>query len=286
MLPVLGELDALGRRADHVDAIFLQRSREVQRRLAAKLHDHPVALFLLINFQHILERQRLEVEAVAGVVVGRNGLGIRVHHHALVAHFTEGEARVHAAVVELDALADTVRAAAENHDFLFAARRHDFVFVAVAGVVVRREGLELRRARIHETIGRVDAPIFPVSPHGREVALENVRELRVGETKLFRAAQQIRVDRQLGPRRARRGRRCRQRLLHFENLVQLRQEPAVNLRNLENAVHRVAGLERVADEVNALSVGPAELGVNNLFLDGLVVAVFPTATEAARTRLE
>ena len=286
LLPVLGELDALGRRADHVDAIFLQRSREVQRRLAAKLHNHPVALFLLINLQHILERQRLEVEAVAGVVVGRNGLGIRIHHHALVAHFAEREARVHAAVVELDALADTVRAAAENHDFLFAARRHDFVFVAVAGVVVRREGLELRRARIHETIGRVDAPIFPVGPHGREVALEDVRELRVGETKLFRAAQQIRVDRQLGARRARRGRRCRQRLLHFENLVQLRQEPAVNLRDLENAVHGVAGLERVADEVNALSVGPAELGVNNLFLDGLVVAVFPTATKAARTGLE
>jgi glycosyltransferase involved in cell wall biosynthesis len=68
------------------------------------------------DLQHVLERQRLEVEAVGGVVVGGDGLRVAVDHDGLVAVLAHGEGGVHAAVVELDALADAVRAAAEDHD--------------------------------------------------------------------------------------------------------------------------------------------------------------------------
>ncbi len=60
--------------------------------------------------------ERLEVEAVGGVVVGRDGLGVAVDHHRLEARVAQREARVHAAVVELDALADAVRPRPEDDD--------------------------------------------------------------------------------------------------------------------------------------------------------------------------
>jgi hypothetical protein len=75
-LPVLRDLDALRRGADDVDAVRLQRAGEIQRRLAAELHDGADAALLLVDFQHVLERQRLEVEPVAGVVVGGDGLRV------------------------------------------------------------------------------------------------------------------------------------------------------------------------------------------------------------------
>src|SRR5690606_2288687 len=54
-------------------------------------------------------------EAVGGVVVGRDGLGVAVDHDRLDADVGEGEGRVTAAVVELDALTDAVGTAAEDN---------------------------------------------------------------------------------------------------------------------------------------------------------------------------
>ena len=95
--------------------------RELQRRLAAVLHDHADRLFLVDDLEHVFQRQRLEVQAVGGVVVGRHGLRVAVDHDGLVAVLAHRERGVHAAVVELDALADAVRPAAQHHDLL--ARR-------------------------------------------------------------------------------------------------------------------------------------------------------------------
>ena len=60
--------------------------------------------------------QRLEVEPVGGVVVGGDGLRVAVDHHRLVAERAERLGGVDAAVVELDPLADPVRARAEDDD--------------------------------------------------------------------------------------------------------------------------------------------------------------------------
>ena len=62
----------------------LQRQRQVQRSLAAELDDHAVRLFGVVDIQNFFEREGLEVEAVASVVVGRDGLGIAVDHDRFI----------------------------------------------------------------------------------------------------------------------------------------------------------------------------------------------------------
>src|SRR3546814_16350173 len=67
------------------------------------------------DLDNVLGGQRLEVEAVRGVVIRRHRLRIAVHHDGFIAGLAEGIGGVDAAVVELDALADAVRPAAEAH---------------------------------------------------------------------------------------------------------------------------------------------------------------------------
>ena len=70
----------------------------------------PGLLLGVDDLEHVLERERLEVQPAGGVVVGGDGLGVAVDHHRVVAGVAQREAGVHAGVVELDALADPVRA--------------------------------------------------------------------------------------------------------------------------------------------------------------------------------
>ena len=77
-----------------------------------------VGLLFAHDLEHVLFGQRLEIEAVRGVVVGRDRLRIAVDHDGLVAGVGQREGRVAAAIVELDALADAVRAAAKDDDLL------------------------------------------------------------------------------------------------------------------------------------------------------------------------
>ena len=101
----------------------LQAVRQIERRLPAELHDHAFRLFLVVNVEHVLERERLEVEFVARVVIGRNRFRIRVHHDGFEAELAQREGGVHAAVIEFDSLPDPVRPAAENHDLALVAPR-------------------------------------------------------------------------------------------------------------------------------------------------------------------
>ena len=106
---------------------FLQRLGELERRLAAELHDDAVQRAVgalgVDDLDHVLGGERLEIEPVRGVVVGRHRLRIAVDHDGLVADLLEREGGVAAAIIELDALADAVRAAAEDDDLLLVRRR-------------------------------------------------------------------------------------------------------------------------------------------------------------------
>ncbi len=118
LLPVLGRVDRRRRGAEHRDAALLELVRQLQWGLTAEAHDDTANLTRLLqpfaDVQHVFVRQRFEEQAVARVVVGRDRLGVAVDHHRLVTRVAQRERRVHAAVVELDALADPVGTAARG----------------------------------------------------------------------------------------------------------------------------------------------------------------------------
>ena len=57
------------------------------------VHDDALGLLDVDDVHDVLERQRLEVEAIGGVVVGGDGLGVAVDHDRLVAARREGRRR-------------------------------------------------------------------------------------------------------------------------------------------------------------------------------------------------
>ncbi len=149
------------RRPEDPVAGLLDMAREPERRLASELRHDPDRLLPVADRQHLLRRERLEVEPVGRVVIGRNGLRVAVDHHGLVAECAEGLRRVDAAVVELDALPDPVRAGAENHDPGLLADGGSLVLLAPGGVEVVRGGLDLTGAGIDPPERGANAALMP-----------------------------------------------------------------------------------------------------------------------------
>ena len=94
---LLGEVDRLRRGADDLDARVGEALREAERRLAAELAhdagDRAGELLGVDDLEDVLERERLEVEPVGGVVVGADRLRVAVDHDRLVAGLGERHAR-------------------------------------------------------------------------------------------------------------------------------------------------------------------------------------------------
>ncbi len=138
---------------------------ELERRLAAELHDHAgqraFFLFLGDDLQHVFQGQRLEIEPVGGVIVGGDGLGIAVDHDGLIALLRQREGGVAAAIVELDALADAVGAAAQDDDLLrvggigFAHHRAAHRRL-IGGIHVGRQRLEFGGAGVDALVAGMD----------------------------------------------------------------------------------------------------------------------------------
>ncbi len=198
---VLGQVDRLGLRAEHRHAGVLEPLRQAERRLAAERADHPgdrAGLLLGVHdLEDVLEGQRLEVQPVGRVVVGRHRLGIAVHHHGLEAGVAQRHHRMHARVVELDALTDPVRPAAEDDHLLALALRRHLGLLVVGRVVVRRGRRELGGAGVDGLEHRSDAE--PVAQGAHAVLAGEFgtqrRDLPVGQAVPFRLAQQRFVER-------------------------------------------------------------------------------------------
>ena len=174
---VLGEVDRVGRRAEDPDAGRGEFIGDVERRLAAELDNNPFRLLLLVDRQHVLDGQRLEVELVGGVVVGGDGLRVAVHHDRLVTGLAQREGGMDAAVVKLDPLTDAVRAAAEHHHLLPGTGRH-----AVGPVVGRIVIGRVLDAADGQRIPRLDAAELLAPPANfRFGDAEQPAEILVGE---------------------------------------------------------------------------------------------------------
>ena len=162
--------------------------RQLQRRLAAVLHDHAQRLFHGDDLEHVFQRHRLEVQAVAGVVVGGHRLRVAVDHDGLVAVLAHRQRRMHAAVVELDALADAVGPAAQHHDLL-ARGRLGLALLVVGGVHVGRGRGELGRAGVHTLVDRAHAEGVAAAAQVVLVGAQQLGQALVGKALLLQEAQ-------------------------------------------------------------------------------------------------
>ncbi len=168
MFSVFSQVNGFRRRTDNVHASGLQGQRQVQRRLSSELHDHAhwraLRRFVLVDRPNVLKRQRLEVEPVAGIVVGRDRFRIAIDHDRLVPVIAQRERRVATAVVELNSLPDAIGAAAENDDFLLICRS-GFVFLFVGRIKIRCEAFKLRGASVDALIDRHHAVLLAQVAH-------------------------------------------------------------------------------------------------------------------------
>ncbi len=195
---VLGEIDHVGRGAEDRNVGAFQRLGELERGLAAELDDDAVQRAVralgVDDLEHVLGRERLEIEPVRGVVIGRDRFRIAVDHDGLVAGLAQRKGGVAAAIVELDALADAVRPAAEDHD-LFPLRGGGLVGRRarerrlVGGIHVGGGRGELGGAGVDALEHRTHPERAPRRAHLRLAAAGEDREPRVREAHGLEAAE-------------------------------------------------------------------------------------------------
>ena len=63
-------VDRIDRGAENLAAGLLKTAGDVERSLTAELDDNPGRLFVLVDLQNVLDRDRLEIQLVGSVVVG------------------------------------------------------------------------------------------------------------------------------------------------------------------------------------------------------------------------
>ena len=156
-LPVLGLVDGVGGGAQDGQADLVHVLGQLDGGLAAELDHAAVRLFGGDDVVHAFRGQGVEVEAVAGVKVGGDGLGVVVDQDGLAAVLFQGPDAVDRAVVELDALADADGPRAKHQDALFVGLAGLFlldkggglVVPVVGGVEIGGVGRELGCAGIH-----------------------------------------------------------------------------------------------------------------------------------------
>ena len=87
----------------------VERLRECDGGLPAEGDHDADGLLDVDDLQHVLGRERLEIQPVGGVVVRGDGLGVVVDDDDVVAHGLERPHAVDGRIVKLDALPDADR---------------------------------------------------------------------------------------------------------------------------------------------------------------------------------
>ena len=144
---------------------------------------------------------------------------------------------MHATVVEFDALANAVGTAAQHHNFLLVGD-HTFVgFFLKSAVVVRGQGREFCRTRVHQLVNPGDAFLVTTAVHFAFEAVQDVCNLPVGVPLALGFPQGLRGQFPNGV--------LRQFLFKHHELLNLTKEPRINFGGFENAPEWDAQLEGV-----------------------------------------
>ena len=270
---VLRGVDRVGRGAPDRYARVGQASRELERSLSTELHDDPDGAFTVDDLEHVLERQRLEIQPVGRVVVRGDGLGVAVDHDGLVPSILEREHGMDAAVVELDALTDAVRTRPEHDDGRPVVRR-DLVVLVVGRIVVGRRGVELGRARVDGAVDGPDTEPVACSAHSGLVRADEQGDQAVPDPLTLRRSQSGLVIEQGQPG-------ARDAGMEVGELLHLVDEPRVVRRESGHLLHSHAPRERLRDPVDAPRRGTHEVRSQRR-----VIAAVVGRVEADRAVLE
>ena len=154
---VLGQADRGRRGAQDGHPGGFQPGGQVERGLPAQLQDDAQGFFALDHVEDVFEGHGLKIQAVGGVVIGRDGLRVAVDHDDLVTQFAQGKGRLAGAVIKFDALADAVGPAAQDHDLARVVVGLGFVFQLIAACTDRGCGRGIRPRR-YPRAGKWAAP--------------------------------------------------------------------------------------------------------------------------------
>ena len=140
-LSVLGNVHAVGGRAEDADAVGREIGTQIDGGLSAERDDDAVRLLHVDDVLDVLRRQRFKVKPVRGVKVGRNRLGVIVDDDDFIAELFQGPYAMHGGIVELDALSDADGTGPDDDDTLFLAlgnERLGFVIFVIGRIEIRR----------------------------------------------------------------------------------------------------------------------------------------------------
>ena len=251
-LAVLGLVDGVRRGAQNGQTDLVHVLSQLDGGLSAELHHAGIRLFGGNDIVHALRVQRVEIQAVAGIKVGGNGLGVVVDQNGLAAVLFQRPYAVHRAVVELDALTDADGAGAKDQNlllfrltlgsglgFLLGDEACCLVVAVVGGVEVRGVGRELSRAGIHHL--EAGAVVL----HGQGVHLCQTADGLILEAVLLGSL--VLLHRQLAVALC-------QTLFQIGQMLHLIQEPPIDLGDIVDDLVVDAALQRFVHAEHALGV--------------------------------
>ncbi len=150
LFAVFRKVYALCRRAEDFYSVFFKVLSEFYRRLTAECDHDAEGFFGVYDVFDVFFCYRLEIEAVAYIVVRRYGFGVVVYDYNFITEFFKHFHALYRAVVEFYALAYADRSRAENENPVFVNAL--LVFARILSVVVRiivRRGAESAQTRIY-----------------------------------------------------------------------------------------------------------------------------------------
>ena len=263
-LSVLRHINGVIGGAENIHAVVAHELGELDSGLTAERDHDAVGVLGLDNAHHVLVGERLKVESVGGVKVGRNGFGVVVDDHHVVACLLERPYAVNGGVVELDTLTDTDRTGAEYDDGLFAVvvlfdKLLRFVLLVEGRIEVRRLRFKLGSAGVYHFIYRIKRLLHRLTGQLLD---------RLVEEAVFLGAE-IELVRQLS---------ALQLIGEVDKILELFEEPLVDHGDLMDLRHADAALERFIEAedtavvADAQSVDDGSLGITLklLVVEGVV----------------
>ncbi len=160
-LTVLADVNGVRACAEYFHSARVKLFCELHRGAAAERDDNAERLFQLQHAHNVINGQRLEVQPVGYVKIGRNRFGIVVYDDCFIAQLFQRVDTAHTGVIKLYSLPYADRARADYHHALACAARDKFArFVGITsvaagnGVKIGRLRFKFARAGVNHTVDR------------------------------------------------------------------------------------------------------------------------------------